>query len=96
MIVYNQEKTQELFNYDLTKGRLQYDNGVQIFIPYTEEELKKFRIMELKRKLYETDYLAIKFMENELSAEEYEPIKQKRRSYRAEINSLEEKLKNFA
>ena len=57
---------------------------------------KKTRILTLKRELRATDYNAIKFAEGELSAEDYLPIKQKRRSYRAEINSLEEKLKNFA
>lgn len=62
----------------------------------TEEEKTKARINELKTLLAKTDYQAIKFAEGELSAEEYLPIKQKRRSYRAEINSLEEKLKNFA
>lgn len=54
------------------------------------------RINELKKLLCETDYKAIKFAEGELSAEDYLPIKQKRRAYRAEINSLEEKLKNNA
>lgn len=62
----------------------------------TEQEKAKSRINELKTLLEKTDYQAIKFAEGELSAEEYLPIKQKRRSYRAEINSLEEKLKNFA
>ena len=62
----------------------------------TEEEKIKTRIEELKSLLTKTDYQAIKFAEGELSAEDYLPIKQKRRSYRAEINSLEEKLKNIA
>lgn len=62
----------------------------------TEEEKSQARINELKSLLAKTDYQAIKFAEGELSVEEYLPIKQKRRSYRAEINSLEEKLKNFA
>ena len=62
----------------------------------SEEKKAKMRIAELKSLLAKTDYQAIKFSEGELSAEEYLPIKQKRRSYRAEINSLEEKLKNFA
>lgn len=62
----------------------------------TQQEKAEIRIKELKNLLSSTDYKAIKFAEGELSAEEYLPIKQKRRSYRAEINSLEEKLKNFA
>lgn len=62
----------------------------------TEQEKISSRILELKSLLNKTDCQAIKFAEGELTAEEYLPIKQKRRSYRAEINSLEEKLKNFA
>ena len=61
----------------------------------TEEEKANARINELKSLLAKTDYQAIKFAEGELNAEEYLPMKQKRRSYRDEINSLEEKLKNF-
>lgn len=77
-----------------------YDNPIKKVVAVerviTEEEKFKARINELKSLLMKTDYQAIKFAEGELSAEEYLPIKQKRRSYRAEINSLEEKLKNFA
>lgn len=69
---------------------------IQIFVPYTVNQIIDKRINELKLLLSKTDYQAIKFAEGELSAEEYLPIKQKRRAYRAEINSLEEKLKNFA
>ena len=47
------------------------------------------RIAELKRLLSETDYQAIKFAEGWLTAEEYEPIKVSRQSYRNEINQLE-------
>lgn len=47
------------------------------------------RISELKQKLASTDYQAIKFAEDELSAEEYEPTKLERRAWREEINELE-------
>ena len=56
----------------------------------TEEEQKQTRIYELKGYLYETDYKAIKYAEGEISAEEYAPIKEQRRQWRAEINRLEE------
>lgn len=46
-------------------------------------------IFALKRKLTETDYKAIKYAEGEMTAYEYEPIKQKRREWRAKINELE-------
>ena len=58
----------------------------------TEEEQKENRISELKGYLYDTDYKAIKYAEGELTAEEYAPIKEQRRQWRAEINELESKL----
>lgn len=47
---------------------------------------------DLRRKLTETDYKAIKFAEGLISTEDYEPIKQERQGYRDRINELEEKL----
>lgn len=47
------------------------------------------RIAELKQLLAETDYKAIKYAEGQLTAEEYEPIKAQRQSWRDEINNLE-------
>ena len=59
----------------------------------TEQELierqRTGRIAELKKLLQATDYQAIKYAEGELSAEEYEPIKQQRKEWREEINALE-------
>lgn len=52
----------------------------------------KFKIVELKDKLFNTDYQAIKFAEGEMSATEFAPIREQRRAWRAEINSLEEEL----
>lgn len=89
MKVYNEDKTQELFNYDLTKGRLQDDDGVQVFIPYTQEELKQQRIRELKQKLFDTDYIALKYAEGVLSEENYASMKSQRQAWRYEINELE-------
>lgn len=54
------------------------------------EKIKK--IFELKEKLFLTDYQAIKFMEGELTAEEYAPIKEQRKQWRAQINALEIEL----
>lgn len=54
-----------------------------------QSEINANRIQELKEKLLETDYEAIKFAEGEISAKEYEPIKTQRKAWRAEINSLE-------
>ena len=50
------------------------------------------KISELKRNLNQTDYQAIKFAEGEISAEEFAPIKEQRKAWRAEINELEKQL----
>lgn len=60
----------------------------------TKEQIKtEMRIQLLKDNLAKTDYQAIKFAEGELSAEEYGPVLQQRRAWRAEINQLEALLK---
>lgn len=50
------------------------------------------KIQELKINLTQTDYQAIKFAEGEISAEEFAPIKEQRKAWRAEINELEKQL----
>lgn len=50
-------------------------------------------IAELKAKLRESDYKAIKYSEGEMTAEEFEPVKAERRAWRAKINELELLLK---
>ena len=51
---------------------------------------KENKIVYLKIKLADTDYQAIKYAEGELTEEEYAPIKEQRKTWRAEINRLEE------
>ncbi len=51
-----------------------------------------FKIHELKEKLRNTDYMAIKYGEGELTLAEYTPVKEQRRAYRAEINRLQTEL----
>lgn len=64
---------------------------------YTEDEIiikeNIQKIEEYKKKLEDTDYKAIKYLEGYYTDEEYEPIKQERQSYRDEINLLERRLK---
>ena len=71
---------------------------ILVYKPYSEQEIKAIknnnRISELKQKLQETDYKAIKYSEGELSAEEYAETKAQRRAWREEINKLEEELKD--
>lgn len=53
---------------------------------------KQTRIVELKRKLSETDYQAIKYAEGFISETDYAPIKAQRQAWRDEINALEAEL----
>lgn len=46
-------------------------------------------ISQLKIKLKETDYKAIKFAEGLISDEEYQPIKEQREEWRRQINEYE-------
>lgn len=50
------------------------------------------QIFELKQKLTQTDYKAIKYSEGLLTDEEYAEVKAQRQAWRDEINRLEEKL----
>lgn len=140
MRVFNETKTIELKEYDLTKGYLKEDklfiahhsaveaieeqghyevtkvfpNGgkeaewvidvpgveakeaydeyedINVYIPYTEKQLAQIEIAELKQKLTDTDYKAIKYAEGAMSAEEYAPTKALRQEWRDRINALEE------
>lgn len=53
------------------------------------------RMQELKQKLAETDFQAIKYAEGEMTEEEYEPIKQQRKVWRKEYNELEREIKEL-
>ena len=54
---------------------------------------KSCRIDTLKKKLSESDYKLFKYLEGELSEDEYQKVKADRQSWRTEINQLEEELK---
>lgn len=64
------------------------DESVPEHVP-TEEELKQQRLFELKGKLYQTDYKALKYAEGWLTEEEYAETKAERQAWRDEINQLE-------
>ena len=74
-----------------------YDNGV--YRDMTAEEEAEFnksaevsvetQINELKEKLRETDYQAIKYAEGLLSEEDYATTKKQRQEWRDKINELE-------
>jgi hypothetical protein len=56
----------------------------------TSKEDNFRKILELKKKLAESDYKLMKYLEGELTEEEYLPIKEQRKRWRKEINELEE------
>ncbi len=56
------------------------------------EQSVEFEIQELKDKLKNSDYQAIKYAEGWLSEEEYAPVKAKRQQWRDRINELEQEV----
>ena len=54
-----------------------------------------YQIGWLKEKLQETDYRLYKFIEGYYTAEEYEPYKIQRQTWRDEINRLEQLIKEY-
>lgn len=65
-----------------------------------EDKFRKYtiknRISNLKVKLNESDYQAIKYAEGLITELEYQPTKQLRQQYRNEINQLEEELSTLS
>lgn len=53
---------------------------------------KQLKICELKKNLKETDYKAIKYATDEITEEEYAPVRAQRRAWRTEINALETEI----
>ena len=73
------------------------ENG--IYRDMTPEEIEQisavpveYKIEELKHKLTETDYKAIKYAEGLISEEEYAQTKALRQSWRDKINRLEQEV----
>ena len=57
-------------------------------------DLKRNRIAELKGFLDSSDYKQRKWIDGDLTDEEYAPIKAQRHAWRVEINQLEEEVEN--
>ena len=72
---------------------------IYVYVPYTDEELKRNEITHnievLKNNLTKTDYKLFKYVEGELTDDEYAPTKQKRKEWRYEINQLEKQIKEL-
>ena len=79
---------------NILNGTLKYDTKAKIFVPFKTFSQERVRIDELKKALSDTDYLAIKYAEGELSEDEYESTKFLRRRWRVEINELESIINN--
>ena len=67
-------------------------NGIGFYKLEKTPELAE--IEELKTKLQDTDYQAIKYAEGQISEEEYAPIKAERQAWRNKINELEAELED--
>lgn len=65
-------------------------NGIGFY--KLEKKVELIEIEDLKQKLLETDYQAIKYAEGQMSEEEYFPIKEQRQAWRHRINELEVEL----
>jgi hypothetical protein len=86
-IVVNEEEFQAIL-----ENKVRYNFETKVLVPYNDPAEKIIRIEELKQKLTETDYQAIKYAEGVLTEEEYAPIKAQRQEWRAEINKLEAEI----
>lgn len=69
------------FNNDLTFNVNKYNDRKQKYA-------NNVRIAELKQMLFDTDYQVLKWKEGELTDEEFEPMRLKRKAWREEIRSL--------
>ena len=69
-------------------------NGKVVAVTHepSAKELAERKIMELKAKLSDTDYKAVKHSEGLISDADYKPIKEQRQAWRDEINKLESEL----
>lgn len=76
----------------LTVENLQLTAEQEKEISYMETIIQ---INDYKKKLEDSDYKALKFIDGEFTEEEYAPIREERKNYRIKINGLEECLKNF-
>ena len=71
----------EDFNKDLTFNVDKYNQR-------KTKEATLIRINDLKKKLKDTDYIALKAFEGSISEAEFEPIKNQREEWRKEIDAL--------
>ncbi len=75
-------------NYGILNGKLVIRDKTVDTMNFHKQE----QITELKQKLANTDYQAIKFAEGEITESEFIPIRVKRAEWREQINKLEQLL----
>ena len=77
------------------EAKAAYDETVeyQVYVPYSETDIRLMEIeeelKELKKRLAETDYQAIKYLEGWYTFEAYAPIRDDRENWRYNIRVLE-------
>lgn len=86
ILIEDLEKIGKGYKFDLETKTIVVDTNYQ---KEKEQKERATRIAELKSKLAQTDYQAIKYAEGQLTEEEYAPIKVQRQAWRDEINKLE-------
>ena len=88
-------ETGEVLQYFLRQnGIVVRDGDFSICLEYSQRQKEQYaEIAELKQKLADTDYKALKYADGVLSREEYEPIREQRQKWREKINEIE---KDFA
>lgn len=74
--------------YDIKEKKIIEQEIDEIKVVFTADS----KILDLKEKLSNTDYQAIKYAEGHLTEEEYAPIKEQRQAWRNEINQIETSL----
>ena len=95
--LYTREEVDGYFAQCKGNKTLKSVNGLPTIVDrYTDGEyaiiFKTKRIAELKAKLKETDYQAIKRSEGRLTEEEYAPMSAQRQAWRDEIDALQKQI----
>ena len=80
--VWDKKPTKKVDAYD------EYED-IMVYVPFSEKQLAEMEIVDLKSKLNNSDYKAIKFAEGIISETEYLSIKSERQNWRNRINELQ-------
>ena len=86
------DRNGEILEYFMsTEGIVIKDGAFSICLTYDETQKEQAaRMNELKAKLNNTDYQAIKFSDGAITEEKYAPIRKQRAAWRSEINQIQQ------